>query len=256
MKIRNFFRNISNRYCFSLPKKEIDFSRREKIHLKFKDKRIPMVIYSDKETISTSIRKKKNFFELDFLIYLLRNFPEQRGIIDIGANIGNHSLFFTEFLKYDKIYCFEPFSSNAELLRENLKGKNSEIFEIALSDREGKFKLYNSEKANSGGFSLVPYENISYEVLPSIPVKTLDSFHLENISMIKIDVEANELNVLNGAVKTIIKNRPYLFIEDLHHGYPNLFDSNRFDRFFHEIGYLKKEENIAKSFMDLWIPRD
>ena len=44
-------------------------------------------------------------------------------------------------------------------------------------------------------------------------VTTLDSFNLDNISFIKIDVEGYELKLLKGAFNTIEKNKPVIFIE-------------------------------------------
>jgi len=44
---------------------------------------------------------------------------------------------------------------------------------------------------------------------------TLDSLELENVSFIKMDVESSELNVLKGATKTLLRNRPVIVFEIL-----------------------------------------
>jgi len=74
--------------------------------------------------------------------------------------------------------------------------------------------LYNSELNNNGGFSLHPQPH-SFVVYDKIDVTTLDSYKLKNISMIKIDVEGHEEEVLKGAVDTIKKNHPIIFVENL-----------------------------------------
>jgi len=229
----------------------------DKVNVNYRGKNITINTYSEYETISYDIKNKKNFYEIEFLEYILNNHPKQKNIIDIGANIGNHSLFFSEFMEYDKIYCFEPFESNVEILRENLKDKNVEIYPLALSDKIGDQILYNSQQGNNGGFSLECYDHPSsksYKVLDSVKVNTLDSYNFENITMIKIDVESHELPVLNGSIETIKRNKPIIFVEDLSYNFGHMFKPNRFDEFFKSVNYKLLSGNILKSMMDLWVP--
>ena len=157
------------------------------------------------------------------------------------------------------VYSFEPFSQNISLLKMNMKNyeNKSKIFEIALSDKEGTMPLYNSQAGNFGGFSLHSYSNgSSFIVNPSINVITLDSLNLDNISMIKIDVENHENEVLEGAKQTILRNKPIIFIENLFYGYPNACpDPNPHQKIFDELNYKRIETNILGSFMDLWITK-
>ena len=212
------------------------------------------------EIVSSVINNSNSFFEIKFLEFVRNNFQKQKTIIDIGANIGNHSLFFSEFLEYDEIICFEPFEKNVELLKLNLIGKNCRIMDYALSDSESEKILYNSQSNNFGGFSLHSYdgskgENKSFIVKDKVVTKTLDSLNLTNVTMIKIDVEGHENSVLNGGIETIKKNNPIIFIENLSSGYPHLFKDSQFDEFFEKINYSRIHKNIEDSFMDLWIPK-
>jgi FkbM family methyltransferase len=214
----------------------------------------------ENEIVSSVINNSNSFFEIKFLEFVRNNFQKQKTIIDIGANIGNHSLFFSEFLEYDEIICFEPFEKNVELLKLNLIGKNCRIMDYALSDSESEKILYNSQSNNFGGFSLHSYdgskgENKSFIVKDKVVTKTLDSLNLTNVTMIKIDVEGHENSVLNGGIETIKKNSPIIFIENLSSGYPHLFDDSQFDEFFEKINYSRIHKNIEGSFMDLWIPK-
>jgi methyltransferase, FkbM family len=51
-----------------------------------------------------------------------------------------------------------------------------------------------------------------------VPVRTLDSFNLDNVGLIKIDVEGNELKTLQGAEQTIKNSMPFVYFEcaDVH----------------------------------------
>lgn len=130
------------------------------------------------------------------------------------------------------------------------------IYNIALSNCCGHMPLYNSQDGNYGGFSLHSYFNgSSYLVKNEIPVATLDSFGFNNISMIKIDVENHENEVLEGAIQTIQQNKPIIFIENLHYDFPNVCPNpNPHAPILQKLGYKKKESNICHSLMDLWIP--
>ena len=48
------------------------------------------------EIVSDHMRNTSSFFEIDFLNSLYENHNKQSHILDIGANIGNHSLFFSK----------------------------------------------------------------------------------------------------------------------------------------------------------------
>jgi hypothetical protein len=131
------------------------------------------------------------------------------------------------------------------------------IYEIALSDKQGTMPLYNSQHDNYGGFSLHSYSNnSSFLVKDSVDVITLDSLNLSNISMIKIDVENHENEVLRGGKQTILNNKPIIFVENLYYGYPKVCPNpNPHQEIFDELGYYRKESNILGSFMDLWVSR-
>src|SRR6185295_19958592 len=60
------------------------------------------------------------FFEAEILDYMRDNHNDQKVILDIGANIGNHSVYFANFLKYNFLYAFEPVLDNYLLLEKNI----------------------------------------------------------------------------------------------------------------------------------------
>ncbi len=68
----------------------------------------------------------------------------------------------------------------------------------------------------------------------SVPITTLDSFNLDNIGLIKMDVEGFEKNVLEGGVETLKRN-----------GYPKiLFESWRESRESEGIPAIKLREEL------------
>jgi FkbM family methyltransferase len=112
------------------------------------------------------------------------------------------------------VYAFEPIPQLAAYLRR-ASPKRVRVVECALSDKEGLANLY--VPSNWGEASLrKPHQGAA---VLGVPMKTLDSFELRNVGLMKIDVEGHELAVLRGARDTIRTSRPIVFVEVEHrHG--------------------------------------
>ena len=216
------------------------------------------------EVISNHINYSKNYYENEFLEAIKDKYPNHINIIDIGANIGNHSQYFLRKLNCKKVYAFEPQDDNFNILKKNLEPflNKGEAIKMALSDKNTEMPLYNSQKENYGGFSLFKYEyknmNKSFLVEEKIEVRTLDSYNLTDITMIKIDVENFELNVLKGGIETIKRNKPILFIENLAiSGHKQLEGAFvLIEKFLINLDYSIKELKFGKSINTLFIPNN
>jgi hypothetical protein len=115
----------------------------------------------DVDMISNYIENTRRYYEESFLNYISTNFnSNQKNIIDIGANIGNHSHYFLNTMKFDNLYCFEPFTDNFNILKKNVEKFKNRCYvnKIALSNVNGTKPLFNSEEGNKGGFSLHNYQ--------------------------------------------------------------------------------------------------
>lgn len=155
-----------------------------------------------------------SFYEQELLDYIVQN--NNNGIIvDVGANIGNHSVFLG--LKTNNpIYAFEPRHDTFVMLQKNVKqnslGKQINCFQLALGDQEGTLETENVVEDNSGATKFRKSHT------GNIPVQTLDSFFKnvnERLSVIKIDVEGMETQVLDGARATLMSHKPVVFAEAL-----------------------------------------
>jgi FkbM family methyltransferase len=153
------------------------------------------------------------------------NFDFHKGVaIDIGANIGNHSLYFSE--KFSQVYAFEINTQTYELLNFNTKNTNITTVNLGLSDVNSVVK-FQQDNLNVGHGKIVKE---SEDCSLMLKVGTLDSqnLQLDNLKLIKIDVEGHELNVLKGAILTLKKFKPVILfeltIEDFKDGVPNTID--------------------------------
>jgi len=229
----------------------------EKVNINYNNDQTEMYIYTDpNDYLSKMIKHYNNFYEYELLSFLQNNYNNQKNIIDIGANIGNHSLFFAKYIDCENIYAFEPFYKNIELFNINLSDYKDKCFlyTVALSNINGKMNLYNTEESNFGGFSLYQQEK-SFKVAKDIDVIKLDHFNFNNITLIKIDVENHENEVLMGGKETILRNKPIIILENSYHYFSNIFPNpDPHKEIFDELGYTKIYSNVCHSSMDIWIP--
>lgn len=168
--------------------------------------------------------------------------------LDIGANIGNHSIFFAK--KFKQVYAFEPNPITFEVLKINsayaAEHKNVIPVNFGLSDTEDSLPFYINP-SNIGGSGIIEGNNPHINDSIVIDVKTLDKFNeLKDVSvaLIKIDVEGHELNVLKGAKATISREMPAILFEQ---GAAEIIDgSSPVIEYLDEIGYEFYE--IKKNF--------
>lgn len=135
--------------------------------------------------------------------------------IDIGANEGKILEWIIQNSPRAMHYAFEPIPS----LYNQLKVKYSNqamIFPIALSNQTAisSFNLVTTNTALSGLMKR-PYPSFHKEQEIEVTTDLLDNIIKENerISLIKIDVEGGEWNVLKGASKTICRSKPIILFE-------------------------------------------
>lgn len=139
---------------------------------------------------------------------------QRRVCIDIGANVG---LWACDLVKsFDHVIAFEPVAEFIECFKKNVPSSNFTMYQMALG-RSESFIDMNIVQGNTG-HTHIKQDSIGKG---TIPLKTLDSFNLTNVDMIKIDVEGFEGEILAGALKTIELNKPVLVIEQQKHEYQN-----------------------------------
>jgi FkbM family methyltransferase len=145
-------------------------------------------------------------------------------IFDIGANIGTFTTWLSKAFPDGKVYSFEPQRAVFQMLCGNVAINNLYnvyTYNMALGKKNGKLKFEEPNyfaKNDFGTFSLVEEvitEKTNNQIV--VQINTLDTFMnyygINKIDLIKIDVEGMDVDVLNGAFKTIEKFKPVIFIE-------------------------------------------
>lgn len=163
-------------------------------------------------------------------------------VVDVGGNNGQIAIEFAHLVgDKGKVVSFEP----QRLIFQQLCGNvfmngldNVWAFNVAIGDQEG---IVNIERPNYFDTGSVNFGNVHVglgENSEQVILRKLDSFGLENVSIIKIDVQGFEKKVLLGAKETITKNKPIIFIE-IEEDQLNLYGETEYSVFetLSELGY-------------------
>lgn len=223
--IRRFFKNSPGE--FFLQKMNLEYPNA------FWKKLIPPhYLYRPGSIRKTTINRINYSFDIsnqaDHFIYFGQEEPGYRSIendirkaqtiFDIGANNATSSLFFANLNTDASILAFEPHPATYENALENIalnSFTNIRLFNFGLGNANNSVQLYEVDPTNNGMNRVLPI-NSDY---PSteIHIRTLDSFideeKISAVSLLKIDVEGYEYQVLKGGEQSLKKYLPLLFIE-------------------------------------------
>lgn len=132
----------------------------------------------------------------------LANTENFRVAVDVGAHVGFMTRDLAHMFKH--VYAFEPQPVNYDCLIQNVPD-NVTTYETALGKDIKKAGMYQPKFSNSGAWELVDGD--------AVPVYPMDSFGLQDVDFIKIDVQGYEMEVLQGAVSTLQQYKPTVMLE-------------------------------------------
>lgn len=166
--------------------------------------------YAATDLIQRHILRTSSFFEMGLLDRFRQHVPRGATIIDAGANIGNHSVYFARVCYAHQVYAFEPMRETFRILARNAEINAMDrihCHNFALGARLGRADLRQYSAANIGATRLESDEDGFYEVRP------LDSLQFNELHLIKMDVEGAQISVLDGARETLARHKPLIWIE-------------------------------------------
>lgn len=138
-------------------------------------------------------------------------------VIDVGANVGFFSMMIRDRFPEAKIYAIEPIPQTFTCLKKNLSGNSDQVFNLALSNKNGLEKIgFNELESANSHVLLSERQKDSADEIVKVRAETLDQFCADNdidsVDILKIDTESFEAHVLQGARKILGKTR-YLHLE-------------------------------------------
>jgi len=219
-KVSNFFaaaRNLKNSWEYNFNK-----TKRSYRLLNFITRPYPINLKIDKD----SFHVFKEIFIEDFYEYrkIKKFIPQNPIIIDIGANIGFFTFFIFSKKPNAKVYLFEPFPENINLIKKTIFNngqleKKMVISPNAVTETDGQIiPLYVSENVEQTAVASI-YKNFDTRNSKKIDVQTtnLESIFIENnlnkIDVLKLDCEGAEFPILYNAPLALLKKIKLILIE-------------------------------------------
>lgn len=165
-----------------------------------------IIINHHNDHIGKQISQRKNFYESELLKFIHKN--SKKGLfVDIGANIGNHTCFFSIFCA-DKVIAIEPVTENFNILIKNIsdnKIKNVIAINKPFSSKKNKYS-YNIIPHNMGMCNMIESENGMESVTP-------EDLNFEELTLLKIDCEKMSKEIFNSLIPIILKTKCDVIIE-------------------------------------------
>jgi FkbM family methyltransferase len=214
--IRKLYWTLPNSLFKVVAKFRMGITSETKIEISFIDDKINLIEHNSPNEFSViwlAERKRISKYRSGIqerieqvgLEYCLANVPMYDGgwVIDVGANIGEFSMFINKKKNGVQFICIEPSKKEAECCDLNLRSANHRTFQLCLWESDGIMDFYHANE--TGDSSLFP----SRTNLPSSKVKvaTLDSilkdFFIEKIMVLKLEAEGAEPEILKGSSRTL-----------------------------------------------------
>lgn len=149
-------------------------------------------------------------------IFYLNYLREGMTVFDVGANVGELTLLFSRFVGGGSVHAFEASSETFKRLKlvcDAAGKRNVQLNHLALSDKSGFIQLHVYDDALSSFNSQArrPLKDYGLDFEPigieETPATTVDDYceknKIEQIDLLKIDVEGAEFQVLQGARKML-----------------------------------------------------
>jgi FkbM family methyltransferase len=219
----------------------IDILIRQKNNIKFyKNLAVPAFDYISSCIIIDGMYEKR---ELEALSLKLKNKFKKKILLDIGAHIGNHSIFLSPY--FNKVLSFEPNKFTYKFLEFNREYRDN-VFTFNFGAANLNKRMMMSHNTNNLGSNKVIDKKVSSFLINNMYQQKNKKYSLanfkkfddikflknKNIGAIKLDLENYETEALLGMRNLIKKNKPIIIFE-------NSFSNNDYKifNFLRDAGY-------------------
>jgi FkbM family methyltransferase len=170
--------------------------------------------------------KPVNTWQKDFTKIVVDYVDNFHTCIDVGSHYGFLTKEFSSY--FDNVYAFEMNKKIYDYFLQNVSDCNNiKSFNVALYNEDNDH-LLSTDDLDSGQNKIDKNGKIE------VKGKTLDSYKLENVGLIKLDIQGGEFKALEGSIETLKNNNPIVVVEILNR---NMYDM-----------YLKNKKTIELLF--------
>lgn len=164
------------------------------------------------DRIQSLILETGQFFEAHNLRAVKDMIKPGSTVIDVGSNIGNHSIFFAKVCGAAQVHAFEPQTRLTQIIARNREINGLEEDRIVIHNYgcgavTGYLRIMHYNTGNLGATRFAYADSGDFEV------KRLDDCGIGHVDFLKIDSEGMGPEVLKGAAGLIEKCSPTIWIE-------------------------------------------
>ena len=226
---------------------KLNFNRKKK---KFKKIHKNNFVYFFNDQITKEI-DIHGIYEKDEINFLSSVIKRNSIIIDIGANIGNHSIAFSKIA--NKVYSFEAHPQTFKILKLNCCDyRKIKIYNVGISNKKGFLFFKKAKTYNVGGKKLTKTGTIKSKI------NKLDNLIKlkKKIELIKIDIEGHEYKALLGMKKLLENNNSKIYIEFYS---DSVQERRNIVNYLLKLGYtnsyylLKEKDFFKKKYLNLFM---
>lgn len=161
--------------------------------------------------IIRSISRTNMFYEKELIDELFHRAMPDWYFVDLGAHIGNHTVFLGKILQLNGI-AIEANPGTYKKLQRNLEinelGRRVKALNVSIGAKIGKAIVLKSKIPNNSGAATSRLDPNG-----DVDQITLDSLQLKKVDFVKIDIEGSEMECLEGARTTLLRYKPLLCVE-------------------------------------------
>ena len=168
--------------------------------------------------------------EIMLLVQILQLLGTNLTVVDVGANVGTFALALARCVgAQGKVHAFEPQRIIFQMLAGSVALNsltNVYCHHLALGECEGRLEIPQFDYSQPLNFGSIEFTAEQVEKLEQtrrhdpqnieyVSLTTLDRFEFDPVHLIKIDAEGMEMRILEGAIGTLRRCRPVLYVEFL-----------------------------------------
>jgi FkbM family methyltransferase len=218
------------------------------------------VTLESRSAIAHDVRKFGSFeqAEIDVAAALFVTQPPGRCILDVGANVGLHTLVWSRLAP---VVAFEPAPTTFERLQANIVANALQdrirTLRTAVGSEVGEVDFFVTTDSAFSSMKDTRRRRVSEKV--RVPCTTLDALMpslATPVGLVKIDVEGFERAVIRGATELIERDRPVLFVE-IYGGTVRDIEQLGYDAYVYarSVGLLPYESHRDDRYNYFFIPR-
>lgn len=177
-----------------------------------------------KDDYITNCIKHYDYFSPQEIMFLKKFIDVNDNVIEIGTNIGCHTIPLSYNNPKGRYYCFEPQKYVFDILTENVKmnnRKNVIPFNCGLGEQNKTiyYNMHTLHSNNSGAFALnqIGAVDVKGDNKYELDIKNINCINeivnLPNLKLIKMDVETMEYEIIVTMKDIITKFKPIIFVE-------------------------------------------